>query len=192
MKYHDQLKHPEWQKKRLEVMEYCGFECQLCGDKDTQLNVHHPFYRRGAMIWQYTKEELQCLCEKCHKEAHAIDEKIKKELVFSDQLGFGVDTKREILGILKAINYGPWTYLEDSEEIQGFLDYFKIPKHIEKHFEALILANNGRPSEAIEPYRTSFYDIGRLSECGELSLESVLFISKELTRSRLEAVKSRR
>ena len=192
MKYHDQLKHPEWQKKRLEVMDYCGFECQLCGDKDTQLNVHHPFYRRGAMIWQYAKEELQCLCEKCHKEAHAIDEKIKKELALTNQLGFGVDTKLEILGTLKAINYGPWTRLESREEIKGFLNYFRVPKHLEKQFELLVVEKNGYPCEVTDPFNTTFYDIGRLSEDETLSMESVFFISKELTRSRLEAVKSRR
>lgn len=74
------MKHPLWQKKRLEVMELHGFECQNCGAKEDTLNVHHPVYRRGAMIWEYTKEELECLCQTCHKDAHALDEKLKKAL----------------------------------------------------------------------------------------------------------------
>jgi Zn finger protein HypA/HybF involved in hydrogenase expression len=77
MKYHDQLKHPLWQKKRLEVMERAGFECENCGGKEDTLNVHHPYYKRGAMIWDYESGELQCLCERCHKIAHEIDEKLK-------------------------------------------------------------------------------------------------------------------
>jgi len=29
--YYGLLKHPKWQKKRLEVMENAGFECEDCG-----------------------------------------------------------------------------------------------------------------------------------------------------------------
>lgn len=78
MKYHDQIKHPLWQKKRLEVLTRNGFECSNCGSKDQELHVHHPFYKRGAMIWDYMAEELECLCHKCHKDAHALDERFKK------------------------------------------------------------------------------------------------------------------
>jgi hypothetical protein len=80
MNYAQQIKHPMWQKKRLEVLELRGFQCQECGVKDEELHVHHPFYRRGAMIWEYEKEELECLCHKCHKNAHELDEQIKKAL----------------------------------------------------------------------------------------------------------------
>lgn len=108
MKYHEQLKHPLWQKKRLEVLGLSGFECQNCGASDKELHVHHPFYKRGAMIWDYRPDELQCLCAKCHKDIHAVDEHIRlrisqldlssKEILagfVGGMLGVGCDMHKE-------------------------------------------------------------------------------------------------
>lgn len=67
----EQIKHPNWQKKRLEVMEDAGFECESCGTKEVTLNIHHKRYVKGRMYWDYTREELACLCEDCHKQEHA-------------------------------------------------------------------------------------------------------------------------
>ena len=77
MQYHEQIKHPLWQKKRLEVLELNHFQCQTCGAKDEELHVHHPFYKRGAMIWDYDKTDLESLCHRCHKDHHSIDENLK-------------------------------------------------------------------------------------------------------------------
>jgi len=95
MKYHEQMKHPLWQKKRLEVMEHHNFKCQECEAEDTTLHVHHPFYKTGAMIWDYSVEELKCLCEVCHKNEHALDEKIKKSLS-----NLGTHQKQMVLGYI--------------------------------------------------------------------------------------------
>lgn len=87
MNYAQQIKHPLWQKKRLEVLELHGWKCQECTAKEEELHVHHPFYRRGAMIWEYEKTELECLCHRCHKDRHDLDEKIKKELAVCQSKG---------------------------------------------------------------------------------------------------------
>lgn len=58
---------PEWQKKRLEIMESAGFECRECQSKDKTLNVHHRYYIKGAKPWEYSNSALVCLCEDCHK-----------------------------------------------------------------------------------------------------------------------------
>jgi hypothetical protein len=99
MNYAQQIKHPLWQKKRLEVLELYGFQCQECGEKEEELHVHHPFYRRGAMIWQYEKEELKCLCCQCHKDEHGIDEAIKKELA-------SCLDKKAVLEFIKSLSNG--------------------------------------------------------------------------------------
>ena len=70
MTYQEQIKHPRWQKKRLEVMEANGFRCQTCGTEDQELHVHHSFYYDGAVIWDYKTDELQSLCSVCHKAWH--------------------------------------------------------------------------------------------------------------------------
>jgi hypothetical protein len=100
MNYYTQMQHPLWQKKRLEVMETHDFKCQTCGSEEDQLNVHHPVYKRGAMIWEYKTHELECLCEKCHKEAHIMDAWIKQELQNAIE-SHGVCFKSVILGFIQ-------------------------------------------------------------------------------------------
>lgn len=64
--YYDLLRRPEWQRKRLEVMQAADFVCQECGAKDKTLNVHHRWYERGKKPWEYPDYALRCLCEDCH------------------------------------------------------------------------------------------------------------------------------
>lgn len=67
--YWELLKHPNWQRKRLEIMERAGFECEHCGNAQETLNIHHTYYEKGLNPWDYPNESLQCLCETCHKSA---------------------------------------------------------------------------------------------------------------------------
>jgi len=69
-KWADQYKHPKWQKKRLEVLEHDGFTCQNCGDKESQLHVHHGAYVKGRKMWEYDIDDLVTLCDDCHKKVH--------------------------------------------------------------------------------------------------------------------------
>jgi hypothetical protein len=62
-------KDPRWQRKRLEIMELRDFTCEWCGANDKTLNVHHGYYERGKMPWEYDNETLHCLCEPCHASA---------------------------------------------------------------------------------------------------------------------------
>lgn len=64
--YIEKLRDPHWQKKRLEVMSRDGFTCQLCGDTEHTLNVHHRRYILGRDPWDYPDEDLITLCEACH------------------------------------------------------------------------------------------------------------------------------
>lgn len=80
--YYELLKHPKWQKMRLEVMERAKFECESCGSKDNTLHVHHSYYEKGKAPWEYEEDTLQCLCEDCHKEIQGLvallDERINR------------------------------------------------------------------------------------------------------------------
>jgi hypothetical protein len=64
----ERYKHPNWQRKRLEIMERAGFRCQECGDDEKTLNVHHSYYERELDPWEYPDDSLWCLCEECHKQ----------------------------------------------------------------------------------------------------------------------------
>lgn len=75
------LKHPSWQKMRLEVMQRAGFKCEKIGcnydlDETNPLNVHHKYYdeeNRWLEPWKYPRGSLQCLCERHHREVHGLD-----------------------------------------------------------------------------------------------------------------------
>lgn len=81
MTYLEQLKHPNWQRRRLEVLSAADFKCSCCGDANNTLNVHHKQYIKGRKAWEYQVGELECLCETCHKKKHTTKDAMEK--VFS-------------------------------------------------------------------------------------------------------------
>lgn len=70
--YAEKLKHPKWQKKRLEILERDGFRCQWCSSKEKTLHVHHKTYSKGKQPWDYPEDNFLSLCEECHEEAEEI------------------------------------------------------------------------------------------------------------------------
>ncbi len=82
MQYKDQLKHPEWQKKRLSVLKRDKFTCKKCGDKETTLHVHHLKYESGKLAWEIDNKFLITLCEHCHYEIEDIEGEIDFEKIF--------------------------------------------------------------------------------------------------------------
>jgi len=73
MTYADQIKSPLWQKRRLEILSKDDFTCQVCGEKERTLHVHHIKYKNGCKIWQYKDSELITLCDNFHELEHKID-----------------------------------------------------------------------------------------------------------------------
>lgn len=61
------MRHPKWQKRRLEMFELCGFTCTACQSQESELHVHHKIYRMGAKPWEYDDMELTVLCKRCHE-----------------------------------------------------------------------------------------------------------------------------
>lgn len=92
MTYKEQLKHPKWQKKRLEIMNRDNFQCQCCMDKEDTLTVHHKKYIKGKKAWEYPDKLLITLCDDCHQSVHlwekndkcGVLEIIKTQLSFTD------------------------------------------------------------------------------------------------------------
>lgn len=70
MTYKEQLLHPNWQRKRLEILQRDEFQCQLCLDDDSTLHVHHKQYAKGRLAWEYPNDELVTLCAVCHDTMH--------------------------------------------------------------------------------------------------------------------------
>lgn len=80
LNYADQLKHPNWQRKRLECLNSAGFACSCCGDTESMLHVHHKRYVKGRMAWEYGLDELEVLCGQCHSDGHKYSETIDQIL----------------------------------------------------------------------------------------------------------------
>lgn len=66
LSYKQQLDHPNWQRKRLEVMARDNFSCLRCGNRENKLNVHHSYYDYRFMLWELPDHSLKTLCEACH------------------------------------------------------------------------------------------------------------------------------
>jgi hypothetical protein len=73
--YSEKLRSPEWQRKRLEVMQRDDFACQFCGDKTEELHIHHVVYLPVGQPWDYDNNYLITVCHVCHEE----EEKLKVE-----------------------------------------------------------------------------------------------------------------
>lgn len=68
--YLRKLQDPRWQRKRLEVMQYADFRCQICGAKNRMLHCHHSYYERGKNPWDYPDGAIICICSDCHRLIH--------------------------------------------------------------------------------------------------------------------------
>ena len=69
--YQKKLLAPEWQKKRLQLLDSANWTCGWCGNKRETLHVHHGYYRKGANPWDYADEYFHVLCHSCHETAEA-------------------------------------------------------------------------------------------------------------------------
>lgn len=64
-----QYNHPNWQRKRLQIMQRDEFHCMLCGNKQKLLHVHHNTYE-GQYLWECRPSYLVTLCIDCHEKIH--------------------------------------------------------------------------------------------------------------------------
>lgn len=93
-----QYKHPNWQKKRLEILERDDYTCVQCQETEKELQVHHGYYGRNMKPWDYPEETLWSLCDDCHKRnQHFLDE-IKRLLGEAN-----LDDLQVTLGFLKGL-----------------------------------------------------------------------------------------
>lgn len=68
--YEQQLLTDQWQAKRKEALKADRYTCQVCFQKNKQLDVHHKKYIPGRLAWEYETRELITLCHDCHHTYH--------------------------------------------------------------------------------------------------------------------------
>lgn len=95
--YQKLLRHPLWQRRRLEILELADFTCQICASTEKTLHVDHKLYRKGAKPWEYSDEELEALCEDCHEEIGRVRKRLNAAIAVLDDQAL-----RQVLGYAMA------------------------------------------------------------------------------------------
>ncbi len=76
----EQYKHPNWQRKRLQILERDSYECRWCCASDDELHVHHLEYTKGHKVWDYSDDNFITLCKTCHEHAGDVLLDVKRKL----------------------------------------------------------------------------------------------------------------
>ena len=87
MNYHEYLKSPDWQMKRIQALAHYGNSCTLCGST-YHLNVHHRDYIHVG--YEDVARDLNVLCSVCHFTYHGDTEVDQPEFTFTEQLFMGL------------------------------------------------------------------------------------------------------
>jgi hypothetical protein len=86
IEFKDQYSHPEWQKKRLEVLKRDKFLCLLCEVSERTLHVHHRYYKRDKMLWEYDDKCYLTVCDECHEYLHNVQDILNEKLSTIDPM----------------------------------------------------------------------------------------------------------
>jgi hypothetical protein len=97
--YYELLQHPNWQRKRLVLLEQAGWRCTYCDADDRSLHIHHTYYEKGLAPWEYPDESLEVLCEPCHWRAEDLRMLMQRQL---GKMGVGADLE-QLLGYALAL-----------------------------------------------------------------------------------------
>lgn len=70
LRYEDYLKSDHWKNFKQKAIQNANYKCQLCGNKEEKLSVHHNNYKNKG---KETFDDVVVLCDKCHKKFHNIE-----------------------------------------------------------------------------------------------------------------------
>jgi len=71
MTYLAQLRHPKWQRKRLEVLQRDGWIVRAAQKGDYAVYADGSKAPIVTGAWEYSGDDLTSLCEDCHELTHA-------------------------------------------------------------------------------------------------------------------------
>lgn len=127
--YSELLKDPKWQKKRLEMLQSSGFKCESCGDTEETLHIHHVYYEKDCLPWDYPDNAYLVLCSRCHEKWHTNVEFLQKSLC-----KMTVDQLNEIVTIITQFKMmGPTVTHMFFELISGY-HWVQFEKNKEEDF----------------------------------------------------------
>lgn len=133
-KYTNLLKDPRWQKKRLEIMSRDQFKCTKCEDETEMLVVHHKYYDKARMPWEYPDKSLLTLCSSCHSQYHKDEREIIEGIIDNfKRSDFSLTDIWSLSNYMKRIDFiqpderfisALKVILDDKENQQLIMDYF--------------------------------------------------------------------
>lgn len=110
MNYKQKLEDSRWLKKREEILERDGRQCQLFSWHTGILNVHHKYYEAGFEPWEYPNEAMITLCQDCHEKIS-----VAPKQIFCRTHGIKTGLLKSALGIRRLIV----SYIESDERGKG-------------------------------------------------------------------------
>lgn len=133
MTYSQKLKHPKWQKKRLEILQRDNFKCRLCDDDNSTLHIHHLKYIGfKSDPWDIDNDFLITYCEDCHK----LVEECKKLIRPCEIKKVIIEYNNDKLEILRYI------YVIDIESNKGGLVVTKLNWSDNNEYEVIFGADS--------------------------------------------------
>jgi len=80
--YYKHLKDYRWFEFSAKIIEKHGEFCSACDcDSDANFQVHHLGYKTGHLPWEYEYDEVQVLCDACHRDIHVFADEIWNEIL---------------------------------------------------------------------------------------------------------------
>jgi len=70
IRYIDLLNCFEWYAKRIMIGMRDGFTCKDCGNRSYYYHIHHTYYLKDRLPWEYEDSALVTLCRTCHRNRH--------------------------------------------------------------------------------------------------------------------------
>lgn len=116
--YSELLRHPFWQRRRLEIFNRDNFTCRKCLDKESNLQIHHLYYIATHKPWDYPDEALITLCELCHTKAEFHKWLLTKGQAALIRLGLIYEDRMEVIALL----YSKVKHNHYKQEVLQYID----------------------------------------------------------------------
>lgn len=133
--YSEKLKDPQWQKKRLQILERDGFKCRMCSSSVKTLHVHHFAYSDMGYPWMVPDNCLITFCEDCHKDEESYKRQTDYHVIRG--LGFMGHSNYEMDRLGNLLNSMAW-----NEEITPNELYMMLLEKHDPKYHADLLAGN--------------------------------------------------
>lgn len=155
--YTEQLKHPNWQRKRLEMLERDGWKCVACESTEKTLHVHHKTYIKGRMAWDYESTNFESLCEDCHEAAHSHKARMDEVLAQFPSEMWGALASLLVGYGVEYVDPAFWLEIETDMARAGELAWFAMNFNSSEALEMRDLCRQIGPHRVLDALRAEAY-----------------------------------